>query len=304
MPESIPDLLIVTGMSGAGKSTVLDTLEDWGWEVVDNLPLDLIAGFTALHRADGAPRAIGIDIRSRGFAPDALIDALDAMGDGIDRQILFLDCSTAELVRRFDETRRRHPLASDRPAEDGIWLERRTLQPLREAAQALVDTSAMKPTELREELQKRFRPAARQLVVTVASFGFARGVARSADLTFDMRFLDNPHWDPELRPLTGRDEPVKNHVSSDPAYDETMSQIERLLTGLVPRYWEAGKNYLTIAFGCTGGRHRSVAAAEDMAARLVAKGHAVSIRHRDLTAQPDDRLERRGPRRGPTDERD
>ena len=136
MPESIPDLLIVTGMSGAGKSTVLDTLEDWGWEIVDNLPLDLIAGFTVLPRADGAPRAIGIDIRSRGFAPDALIDALDAMKDGIDRQILFLDCSTAELVRRFDETRRRHPLASDRPAEDGIWLERRTLQPLREAAQA------------------------------------------------------------------------------------------------------------------------------------------------------------------------
>ncbi|WP_343347053.1 RNase adapter RapZ [Sphingomicrobium sp. XHP0239] len=299
-PDTIPDLLIVTGMSGAGKSTVLDTLEDWGWEIVDNLPLALIGDFARADETDQMPRAIGVDIRSRGFSPEALSERLDALDD-IDCQLLFLDCSSSELVRRFDETRRRHPLATDRPPEDGVWLERRLLKPVRQQADALIDTTSMKPVELREELQKRYRHGTERPVITVASFGFARGVARTADLTFDMRFLDNPHWDPELRPLTGRDEPVKTHVSADPAYGETMDQIETLLKSLIPRYWDAGKNYLTIAFGCTGGRHRSVAAAEDMAGRLGAMGHDVSIRHRDLTARPDDRLEKRGPRREPPD---
>ncbi|MEN3971299.1 RNase adapter RapZ [Sphingomicrobium sp. XHP0235] len=300
MSDAVPQILFVTGMSGAGKSTVLDTLEDWGWEVVDNLPLDLVGRFAEGSSSDGAPMAIGVDIRSRGFSPEGIERAVASLDDR-DVQTLFLDCSSTELARRFDETRRRHPLAIDRPAEDGIWLERRLLKVLRGTADAVIDTTAMKPVELREELQKRYGTALDRPVITVASFGFSRGVARTADLVFDMRFLDNPHWDPELRPLTGRDEPVKSHVSADPAYGETMDQIETLLKRLIPRYWDAGKNYLTIAFGCTGGRHRSVAAAEDMAARLGADGHGVSIRHRDLTATPDDRLEKRGRQRSGSD---
>ncbi|WP_265563118.1 RNase adapter RapZ [Sphingomicrobium arenosum] len=286
-------LLIVTGMSGAGKSTALDTLEDWGWDIVDNLPVALLGDYVAQDMGeDPPPMAVGIDMRSRGFSADALLAAMDALG-GVRAELVFLDCASAELTRRFDETRRRHPLAADRPAEDGIWLERRLLDPLRERADAVIDTTALKPVELREDLRSRYREGGEKPVITLASFGFARGVARTADLTFDMRFLDNPHWVEELRPLTGRDEAVKTHVSSDPAYGQTMDRIETLVTDLIPRYWEAGKHYLTIAFGCTGGRHRSVAATEDMAARLAAQGHEVSIRHRDLKTQPDDRYEKR-----------
>nr|WP_279639139.1 RNase adapter RapZ [Sphingomicrobium sediminis] len=287
--------MIVTGMSGAGKSTVLDTLEDWGWDIVDNLPLDLVEPFVSDGlEADGeAPMAIGIDMRSRGFSPEGVLHAVRELS-GVRAEILFLDCSSVELVRRFDETRRRHPLATDRPAEDGIWLERRLLKPLRRQANAIIDTTALKPVELRDDLQSRFREGRDKPVITVASFGFARGVARSADLTFDMRFLDNPHWDPELRPLTGRDDPVKTYVSSDPAFGSTMEKIEDLVRDLIPRYWEAGKHYLTIAFGCTGGRHRSVAAAEEMARRLSGDGLDVSIRHRDLKTEPDDKIEKKG----------
>ncbi|MCJ7422198.1 RNase adapter RapZ [Sphingomicrobium astaxanthinifaciens] len=286
-------LLVVTGMSGAGKSTALDTLEDWGWDIVDNLPVAMLEPYVAQDvGADPPPMAVGIDMRSRGFSTDALLETLDGL-EGIEAELLFLDCDSTELARRYDETRRRHPLADDRPAEDGIWLERRLLAALRERADAVIETTATKPVELREDLRSRFRDGAERPVITVASFGFARGVARTADLTFDMRFLDNPHWVPELKPLTGRDEAVKTHVSADPAYGQTMDRIETLVVDLIPRYWEAGKHYLTIAFGCTGGRHRSVAAAEDMAIRLRSRGHDVSIRHRDLAAQPDDRFEKR-----------
>ena len=283
-------LLLVTGMSGAGKSTVLDALEDMGWDIVDNLPADLLAGFVnGGGQCRTAPVAIGMDVRSRGFDPASLPGAIASI-EGVDPQILFLDCSSPELLRRFDKTRRRHPLAPDRPAEDGIGRERAFLAPLRRSADSVIDTTRLTPAELREELRRRFETNS-EPVLTVTSFGFGHGIARTADLVFDMRFLGNPHWVDELRPLTGLDRQVRDYVGRDPAWADSMDSIEALLTTWIPRYWAAGKTYLTIAFGCTGGRHRSVTAAVEMAERLRAAGYTPNIRHRDLASAPNDRIE-------------
>ena len=285
-----PRLLLVTGLSGAGKSTVLDALEDMGWDTVDNLPADLLENFVhGGNQCRTAPVAIGMDVRSRGFDPRALPGLIGSI-DGVQPQILFLDCSTADLLRRFDKTRRRHPLAPDRPAEDGIARERRLMEPLSRAADTMLDTTGLAPVELREELRRRFGTAS-EPVLTLVSFGFGHGVSRTADLVFDMRFLANPHWVEELRPLTGADRPVRDYVEKDPAWADSLDRIEALLTDWIPRYWAAGKSYLTVAFGCTGGRHRSVAAAVEMAERLEAAGFTPNIRHRDLASAPNDRIE-------------
>jgi UPF0042 nucleotide-binding protein len=206
-------------------------------------------------------------------------------------EILYLDCSGSELVRRYDETRRRHPLALDRPAEDGIARERNQTAPLRRAADSILDTTDLSPVQLRAELGRRYGSDSDQPVLTVASFGFARGVMRTADLVFDLRFVSNPHWVDELRPLTGADQPVRDYCRADPAWAGSMDQVESLLTDWIPRYWAAGKSYLTIAFGCTGGRHRSVCAAVEMAERLRAAGFSPNIRHRDLASPPSDTIE-------------
>ncbi|CAN5160500.1 RNase adapter RapZ [soil metagenome] len=285
-----PRLLLVTGMSGAGKSSVLDSLEDMGWDTVDNLPADLLDSF--VHSGDQCrtvPVAVGMDVRSRGFDP-ATLPALISSIQEVTPEILFLDCSGNELMRRFDKTRRLHPLAPDRPAEDGIDRERDLLEPLREAADSVIDTTELSPVELREELRRRFGTD-RQPVLTLVSFGFGHGISRTADLFFDMRFLANPYWVGELRDLTGNDQPVRDFVGRDPAWDDTMNRVESLLTEWIPRYWAAGKNYLTIAFGCTGGRHRSVTAALEMAERLRAAGFSPNVRHRDLALAPNDRIE-------------
>jgi UPF0042 nucleotide-binding protein len=285
-----PRLLLVTGMSGAGKSSVLDALEDMGWDIVDNLPADLLDAFVhGRNQCRTVPVAVGMDVRSRGFEP-AAIPALIGSVEGVDPEILFLDCSSAELLRRFDKTRRRHPLAPDRPAEDGIARERNQLAPLRSVADSVLDTTDLTPVELREELRRRFGTD-REPVLTLVSFGFGHGISRTADLVFDVRFLANPHWVDELRPLTGNDQPVRDYVASDPAWADSMDRIQSLLTEWIPRYWAAGKNYLTVAFGCTGGRHRSVTAAVEMAERLRAAGFSPSIRHRDLALAPSDRIE-------------
>jgi UPF0042 nucleotide-binding protein len=286
----MPRLLLVTGMSGAGKSTVLDGLEDMGWDTVDNLPADLLKDF--VHGSDQCrtvPVAIGMDVRSRGFDPAAL-PALIASIEGVEPEILFLDCSSADLMRRFDTTRRRHPLAPDRPAEDGIARERTLLAPLRRAADSVIDTTDLSPVELREELRRRFS-SEREPVLTLVSFGFGHGISRTADLVFDMRFLANPHWVDELRPLTGVDRQVRDYIATDPSWPDSMDRIEALLTEWIPRYWAAGKTYLTVAFGCTGGRHRSVSAAVEVAKRLRDAGFTPNVRHRDLSSAPSDRIE-------------
>ena len=279
-------------MSGAGKSTVLDALEDMGWECVDNLPADLLRQYVQGESPDGQrlPTAIGMDARSRGFDPRQLPELLSSL-EGVTPELLYLDCAGSELVRRFDETRRRHPLAPDRPAEDGIAKERAATAPLRQVADTLIDTTDLTPAELREELLRRYGGAAKEPVITIVSFGFARGISRTADLVFDVRFADNPYWVDELRPLTGEDRPVQDYCSRDVSWTPVMEQIEKLLIGLIPRYWAAGKSYLTVAFGCTGGRHRSVAAAVEMAKRLRSAGFSPNVRHRDLATPPSDRIE-------------
>lgn len=289
--RSPPRLLLVTGMSGAGKSTVLDALEDMGWEVVDNLPADLLRPFVS----GGAecrvvPAAVGMDARSRGFDPATLPKLIRSV-EGVAPEILYLDCAGTELIRRFDETRRRHPLAPDRPPEDGIARERSLLAPLLTAAESTIDTTDLSPADLRDELRRRYGGDSDQPVLTIASFAFARGISRTADLVFDLRFFPNPHWVEDLRPLTGIDPAVGAWLAEDPAWNETMDRIEALLIDFIPRYWAAGKSYVTVAFGCTGGRHRSVAAAVEMAERLRERGFTPNVRHRDLASPPSDTIE-------------
>ncbi|MFL6732376.1 MAG: RNase adapter RapZ [Sphingomicrobium sp.] len=290
-PHRLPRLLLVTGMSGAGKSTVLDALEDMGWDVVDNLPADLLTGFVNQpNECRTANVAVGMDVRSRGFDAETLYGLIHSV-EGVQPEILYLDCAEVELLRRYDETRRRHPLAPDRPAEDGIARERRSTFPLRAAADSVLDTTDLSPAELRDELRRRYGNESDQPVLTIASFGFARGISRTADLVFDMRFLPNPHWIDELRPLTGNDVPVRSYLEQQVGWAEAMDRIESLLNDWIPRYWAAGKSYVTVAFGCTGGRHRSVAAAVEMAERLRGAGFAPNVRHRDLASAPWDTIE-------------
>jgi RNase adapter protein RapZ len=301
MPQTRPNrILLVTGMSGAGKSTALKTLEDLGWEVVDNLPFSLLDRLLATRPSEGAssarPLALGIDSRTRGFKAQAIIDRIKAMRDGDNANIatLFLDCTGAELERRYSETRRRHPLAPDRPAADGIARERELISPLRRWADHVLDTTASTSNDLRLELRNRFEvDRSGDPVLSVMSFGFARGLPRNADLVFDMRFLRNPHWDAQLRPQTGLDEAVGLYIRADPAYTQAVSRITDLLLLLLPRYKAEGKSYITVAFGCTGGRHRSVHVADAISLQLRGSGFSPTVSHRDLTTMADDAVEER-----------
>lgn len=295
-------ILLVSGMSGAGKSTALRTLEDLGWEVVDNLPLMLLerlmdAPPSADARKRDRPLAIGIDSRTRGFDAASLVQRIKSLREheSWDIETLYLDCSGAELERRYAETRRRHPLAEDRPAADGIARERELTEPLRRWATQVIDTTAMSINELQQEIRGRYGDDPHErTVLTILSFGFSRGVPRNADLMFDMRFLRNPHWDDSLRPLTGLSEDVAAYIAEDPAYEEAISQIERLLLTLIPRYQEQGKSYVTIAFGCTGGRHRSVHVAERVGSYLRQEGFSPTVLHRNMESVPQNTLEQGG----------
>jgi RNase adapter protein RapZ len=286
-------------MSGAGKSTALDTLEDLGWETVDNLPLKLLDRLLDTPPAEGArrdhrPLAIGIDSRTRGFDAEGVVHRAARLRqrEHFEVSTLFLDCAAAELERRYSETRRPHPLALDRPIGDGIEQERDLLAPLRDGADHVVDTTNLSRAELQHELRTRFaEERGREMVLSVMSFGFSRGLPRNADLVFDMRFLRNPHWDRELKPMTGLDTPVGAYIAADPAYETAVEQIEALLLTLMPRYAHEGKAYVTVAFGCTGGRHRSVHVAERVAARLRAAGFSPTVAHRDLASSPRDAVE-------------
>lgn len=298
-------LLLVTGLAGAGKSTALDVLEDLGWETIDNFPVRLLERLVAepdeAKNSARAPMAIGFDSRTRGFVPAEIIAMMKSLAkrEDIDLSFLFLDCSGEELERRYNETRRRHPMAQERTVKEGISAERELLEPLRRWAEAVIDTSAMSANDLQGRVRELFaQDDGAALTLTVSSFGFARGMPPLADLVFDMRFLDNPHWIEGLREKTGLDPEVGEHIQTDPAFHTAFDQIEALLLTLLPRYRAQGKAYVHVAFGCTGGRHRSVFTAERMAQGLRKAGFSPTVRHRNLSSRAVDSIEG-GPRDAP-----
>jgi UPF0042 nucleotide-binding protein len=289
-------LLLVTGLAGAGKTTALAVLEDLGWETIDNFPVRLLKRLVTMPDEARGPLAIGFDSRTRGFVPSDIIAlGMDlAARPDIALTFLFLDCAGGELERRFNETRRRHPMAVGRPVMEGIAAERELLEPLRRWAEVMIDTSAMTSNDLQGHIRQLFAPASEQaaITLTLSSFGFARGMPPLADLVFDMRFLDNPHWVSTLRELTGQDPAVGEHIMRDPAFADVFARIRDLLLVLLPRYAAQGKPYVHVAFGCTGGRHRSVFTAERMAESLRAAGFSPTVRHRNLGSRAADAIER------------
>lgn len=291
-------ILLVTGLSGAGKSTVLRTLEDSGWEVVDNLPLSLLEQLLSAPLSQGVarkgrPLAIGIDSRTREFDAEGIVQQIELLGTehSYPVETLYLECAGSELLRRYSETRRRHPLAPDRPATDGIAAERELMEPLRRLSDYMIDTTDTDPNSLQQQIRQRFGNPGASPNIHVMSFGFARGLPRNADTVFDMRFLRNPHWQDDLRPLTGLDPAVGDYIAGDIAYRDSVERMEELILALLPRYFHEGKSYISIAFGCTGGRHRSVHVAERVASRLREAGFSPTVEHRDLGSAPRDQIE-------------
>src|SRR5438132_2889564 len=248
-------VLLVTGMSGAGRSTALKALEDMGYEAFDNLPLSLVPALIETAAADARAIAVGADLRTRGFAVETMLEPLDAAvgRTGRELKVLFIDCDDERLQRRYTETRRPHPLAGDRPVTDGIRLERRVVSALRDRADLVIDTSNLSAAELKRLVTGHFALAAGGLRLFVTSFAYRHGIPRDADLIFDVRFLDNPHYVPELRQLTGRDAAVAAYIERDPDFLPSFDRLLQLLQPLLPRYEKEGKTYLTIGIGCTGG---------------------------------------------------
>ncbi|MEQ8665085.1 MAG: RNase adapter RapZ [Rhodospirillales bacterium] len=290
-------IVFVTGMSGAGKTSTLKTLEDLGYEAIDNLPISLLenlklpsdGGDDPAERAGALPHsrdvAVGIDVRTREFDAKRVLAAIDRFRDlpGIETTLLFLECGTDELGNRFKATRRRHPLALDRPVSDGIKQERAVVAALKERADLIIDSTGKSLPDFRQEIESHFSGAGSPgLAIFVTSFSFARGVPRDADLMFDVRFLNNPHYDEKLRDLSGLDEPVQKFLANDPDFVPFFDNLIQMLKPLLPRYAAEGKSYLTIAIGCTGGKHRSVATAEKLAAWLELKRYGPHVTHRDL----------------------
>ena len=283
-------VVIVSGLSGAGKSTALRALEDAGYEAVDNLPLSFLGALVQAGGEGTRPLAIGIDARTRDFAPQPVLDALATLraAPGVDARLLYLDADDEVLRRRFTETRRRHPLALDRPVLDGIQAERSLLWALRDGADIALDTSNATGAELRRMVQERLADDLRAgLVVAVVSFAYRWGLPREADLVFDVRFLANPHYEPALEPLTGRDPAVGAFIERDPGFEAFFAGLVAMLAALLPRYEREGKSYLTIGCGCTGGKHRSVHVAERLARWLRQRGRQVNLVHRDMERRGD-----------------
>ena len=285
-PQQIPEhqLVLVTGPSGAGKSTAIHAMEDLGFEVIDNLPLSLVP-----RLLDGPPLgrriALVLDVRNRDFNTTTLIELIDTLtrDPAVTLEVLYLDCAPGQLIRRYSETRRRHPLAPSETPDLGIAREIELLVPIRARADHLVDTTDMSPHDLKAEIVQWFdQSRAAALAVSVQSFSYKRGVPRGVDMIFDCRFLRNPHWEAALRTMDGRDDAVLVHIAKDPLFDPFYTKLLDLITLLLPAHRDEGKAHLTIGFGCTGGQHRSVAVAELLAKDLAKSGWPVSKRHLEL----------------------
>lgn len=283
--DPAPPVLLVTGMSGAGRTTAIHALEDLGYEPLDNFPLSLLGALIEPARNADRPVAVGIETRTRGFSTRALMQTLDMLRNqlGVPALVIFLDCAEDALLSRFSETRRRHPLAPDEDPATGIARERDILAEVRARADVVIDTTDLTPHMLRAEVAHSFSPGtARGLSVTVQSFSYKRGAPHDADIVLDCRFLRNPYWQSGLRALDGRAPEIQDFVANDPLYPAFFEKLAELITMLLPAYQAEGKAYLSIALGCTGGRHRSVAVGEALAARLGDDGWVVALRHREL----------------------
>lgn len=281
-PQLENRLVLVTGPAGAGRSTAIRALEDIGYEAIDNLPLTLIP-----RLFDGPPHkhpiALGIDTRNRDFSTDGFLALLEGPLSAQPFEILYLDCSTEVLLRRYSETRRRHPLAANESPEDGIARDLDLLTPARSRADVLVDTSDLSLHDLRAEIERWFGTSTDTgISVSIQSFSYKRGLPRGLDIVFDCRFLRNPFWDPQLRALNGTSEQVADYVGQDERYAEFLEKTIALVEFLIPAHAEEGKSHLSIGFGCTGGQHRSVCAVEAMLKALARTKWQVSIRHREL----------------------
>src|SRR5581483_8644239 len=278
------ELVIITGMSGSGKASMLKAFEDLGYYCVDNLPVRLIPSFAELvsQSAETARTALVVDVRE-GRQLEELPSIVKSVKRMIATKMIFLEASDEVLLRRYSETRRPHPLGTDTPVKTSLGAERRHLQHIRAIADLVIDTSKFNVHELRSHIIELFqkKEKGRKILVSAVSFGFKHGVPEDADLVFDVRFLPNPHFVPEFRPLTGLHPKVAKYIRSFPQTTEFIQRISDLLIYLLPHYIHEGKSYLTIAFGCTGGQHRSVMIAEDVARRLKKAGYRVKVAHRD-----------------------
>ena len=278
------ELVIITGMSGSGKASALKAFEDLGYYCVDNLPVELIPRFAelAMQSAEIRRTALVVDVRE-GSKLERLPGILKSVKRQIPTRVIYLEASDASLVRRFSETRRPHPLGMDAPVKSSLTTERRHLKPIRAIADLVIDTSKFNVHELRAYLTDRFQKhsADKNILVSCVSFGYRHGVPEDADLVFDVRFLPNPHFVPEFRPLTGRHPKVAKYIRSFPQTQEFIRRISELLVYLLPHYIREGKSYLTISFGCTGGQHRSVLIAEEVGKQLRKAGYRMKVVHRD-----------------------
>lgn len=282
-------IILVTGPSGAGRTTAVRALEDIGFEVIDNMPLSLIDRVIEGQPLD-RPLVLGLDVRNRDFTVNAVIGVIDRLGhdERFDLQVVYMDCSDDVLIRRFSETRRRHPLSVETAPTEGIIKEKELLIPIRSRADILIDTTTMTPHDSRAEVQNWFqKPDGHPLSITVQSFSYKRGLPRGLDIVLDCRFLRNPHWEPELRALNGQYAAVVEYIAKDERFDAFFTSVKAMAALLLPAFEEEGKTHLSVGFGCTGGQHRSVAMTELLAKALAEDGWQVSKRHREMERHTD-----------------
>ncbi|MEO1919118.1 MAG: RNase adapter RapZ [Paracoccaceae bacterium] len=286
-------ILLITGPAGAGRSTAINILEDMGYEAIDNLPMHLLPRLLSGGPVE-RPLAIGIDTRTRGFDPTAILEILDS-DNQTPPTLLFLNCDEKTLLRRFTETRRRHPVAPTEAPIVGIKYELELLEGLRNRADILIETSDFSPHDLKAEMGRIFEyEQAHSLTISVQSFSYKRGTPRGVDMVIDCRFLQNPHWQEHLRALNGTDATVTAFVQADPLYDHFFPQLVEMCRLLLPAYRKEGKAYFSIGLGCSGGKHRSVSVTESLAKLLAEDGWQVSIRHREIDRQAESLATQKG----------